>query len=168
MLRVYCVLCECSRGRGYSMCLKVCGVRNHTHFCLLYLLTLHTHTYTHLHTPPYTYTYLHTATRTTHTSFDNKYAFLYHGYTVNDTSRPHVYAWECVVTIRKLLVVCAAVYLHENPSVQGECVLTCVYIKLFWSVNICSHTHTYTNHPVLDGSTVYTHTHTHIQSLAVF
>jgi hypothetical protein len=41
------------------------------------------------------------------------------GYAVNDPKRPNVYAWEIVVTMRKVSVMCVAVYFYESPPVQG-------------------------------------------------
>jgi hypothetical protein len=48
---------------------------------------------------------------------------------VNDPERPHVYAWEIVVTARKISVMCVAVYFYESPPVQGVCV--CVYVSTY-------------------------------------
>jgi hypothetical protein len=44
---------------------------------------------------------------------------------VNDLKRPNVYAWEVVVTLRKVSVMCVAVFFYESPPVQGMC--ACVY-----------------------------------------
>jgi hypothetical protein len=67
----------------------------------------HAHNHTHVHTPQ--------------------------GYAVNDLKRPHVYAWEIVVTMRKVSVMCVAVYFYESPPVQGiysvsVCVCVCVCV----------------------------------------
>jgi hypothetical protein len=56
---------------------------------------------------------------TTHTHMHTR---TLQGYAVNDPERPYVYAWEIVVTSRKKLVMCFAIYFYESPPVQGICV----------------------------------------------
>jgi hypothetical protein len=51
------------------------------------------------------------------------------GYAVNDPKRPNVYAWEIVVTMRKVSVMCVAVYFYESPPVQGMRVCVCALLS---------------------------------------
>jgi hypothetical protein len=53
---------------------------------------------------------------------------------VNDPKRPYVYAWEIVVTMRKVFVMCVAVYFYESPPVQGMRVCVCVLVYMHCSL----------------------------------
>jgi hypothetical protein len=83
---------------------------------------------------------------------------------VNDPKRPHVYAWEIVVTMRKVSVMCVAVYFYESPPVQGICV--CLYICIAhctramflscptYDTHPCTYTYTRHAHAVILGLVV--------------
>jgi hypothetical protein len=49
-----------------------------------------------------------------------------------------MYAWEIVVTMRKVSVMCVAVYFYESPPVQGMCVCVCVREREFFPTHTVS------------------------------